>query len=124
MMSFSSFSQIGTTPRPDSAIIVSKTIAGKIVKDLIKGDECDSLLKVTQDNEILYKEEISLKDSVIYSQDTTISLLRDNIHGYQVMDDFQKEYMDIIEAENSDYKRTNFFLTLGLIVLGTLTLFK
>ena len=53
-------------------VAIDTTIAKKIAIDLVKGDECKEELKITNNNILLLKEKIGVKDSIINTQKTQI----------------------------------------------------
>jgi hypothetical protein len=129
------FSQPSTTNNntDTSNVIITKTIAREIIKDLLRKDlllEENSILKSS--NDLLIKNN-TIKDSLLFLKDSYISNYRKQEEEYKKYIELQKsqifeyqrikESCDIVLKENKNQKRVIILQrTLGTIFLGSLTL--
>ena len=95
-MGFKSISQIDTK-KNDSIVTLSKTVSRKVVSDLVRYDfaknvikEQETRIKNYQNKEIEFKNQLDIKDSIIFYQKGLIGVQKDiiktkhplEIHGY------------------------------------------
>ena len=95
-MGFKSISQIDTK-KNDSIVTLSETVSRKVVSDLVRYDfakniikQQESRIKNYQNKEIEFKNQLDIKDSIIFYQKGLIGVQKDiiktkhplEIHGY------------------------------------------
>lgn len=110
LVSSIAFSQTNTgTITTDSIVPLPKNVAKEVVKDLIRKDSLESELKVCQKNTELLEQNLTLKDSIILSKDTQISLQKEKEVNYETMlqlKDTQIENFKLLTDKlNADIKK-------------------
>lgn len=116
-----------------SVVVISKSIAREIIKDLLRKDmlfEENTLLK--SNNDLLLKNGV-IKDSLLAVKDTYIYLYKKQEDEYKKYIDLQKEQIlqyqkikeacDIVITDNKKLKKTvTLQRVFGTIFLGSLTI--
>lgn len=80
------FSQTVTeTITTDSIVPLPQNVAREVVKDLIRKDSIKAELDVCYSNQIIFKDNLRLKDSIIDSKDNEIKILKISQSNYETV---------------------------------------
>lgn len=102
-------------------VAIDTTIAKKIAIDLVKGDECKEELKITNNNILLLKEKIGVKDSIINTQKTQIFNFGKIVEGKDKLLKISDENLSNAKKQILKYKTSNLLwkgstlLTIGVV---------
>ncbi len=125
LVSSIAFSQTNTAnTTTDSIVPLPKNVAREVVKDLLRKDSLESELKVCQENMGLLEHNLTLKDSIILSKDTQISLQKQKETNYETVIQLKDAQITnlgtLVEKLNDDIKknrRKTVLKTIGNTVL-------
>lgn len=126
------FSQRDTriiTVSNDSVVQLPKAVAKAVVKDIIRKDSVEDELLILRKNENLYKRNLSIKDSVIFTKNFMIDLYKEKENNYVKVLDLKdqqlanlKETAKQLEDELKKKKRElRAFKVAGVSIIGFLT---
>lgn len=102
-------------------VAIDTTIAKKIAIDLVKGDECKEELKITNNNILLLKEKIGVKDSIINTQKNQIFNFGKIVEGKDKLLQISDENLSNAKKQILKYKASNLLwkgstlLTIGVV---------
>lgn len=124
LISLSVSSQIDTTTRiihNKDSVTISKEVAKKVVKDLILLDATIQENSLLKDNIVLYKRQISNKDSIIGAKDLQINAYQSIVSDYKKNQQLYDQRIHYLEKENKWQKfvKTSF----GVLLVGAVFAF-
>ena len=83
----------------DSVIVLSKSVAKDVAKDLIKKDSLETELVIVKKNQSLLQTNLMLKDSIIATKDRQIDI-------YKIKDDLNHTILGLTNEQKANLQKT------------------